>query len=160
MRKVCGLLSVVAALSITLVAFTGLASGAPPDPKNFVAVLGPECPQAENNWRGVAVFHVRDGVVEYRIVVNNVSAPVVAGHIHSLTLLAEQPGTLGVVQDLAATGTGNGLLVTGTFTNPTLVSAMQANPADFYVNLHTDPTQGGCFIPGAVRGPIQAAPPG
>lgn len=156
MKKVCGLLAAVAAVAVTMIAFAGFASGAPPEAKTFVAVLSGECAQAENNWRGVAIFHVTDGTVEYRIVVNNLSAPVIAGHIHSLTLLAQDPASLGIVQDLHATGSGNGVLVTGTFTNPTLVSGMRANPSDYYVNLHTAE----CLIPGAVRGEIRAAPGG
>jgi hypothetical protein len=48
------------------------------------------------------------------------------------------------------------VIAKGTFTNPTLVAGLLAG-AEYYVNLHTAT----CLLPlGAVRGPLEAAPPG
>lgn len=152
MRKLCGLVLVLA----SLVASSGFAGASPPEPKNFVAVLSGECPQADIDWRGVAVFHLNsDGSVDYRVVVNNIDEPVIAGHIHFLPP-GEPRGP--VVQDLGTTGPAehHGVIATGTFTNPALVAGLLAG-ADYYVNLHTAT----CLLPlGAVRGELRGAPPG
>jgi hypothetical protein len=152
MRKLCGL--TVALTSI--LALSGLALASPPEPKNFVAVLSGECPQADENWRGVAVFHLNDnGSINYEVVVNNVDEAIIAGHIHFLPP-GEPRGP--IVQDLMTTGPAehHGVIAEGTFTNPTLVAGLLAG-AEYYVNLHTVT----CLLPlGAVRGPLEEAPPG
>lgn len=150
--KLCGL--TVALMSI--LALSGLALAGPPEPKNFVAVLSGECPQADANWSGVAVFHLNaDGSVDYKVVVNNIDEPVIAGHIHFLP-----PGAPAgpIVQDLVtiAPAEHQGVIAEGTFTNPTLIAGLLAGD-EYYVNLHTET----CLLPlGAVRGPLRAAPPG
>jgi hypothetical protein len=88
-------------------------------------------------------------------VANNIDQPIIAGHIHVLP-----PGDLflGIVQDLGtvAPAEHQGVVAEGTFTNPTLVAGLLAG-AEYYVNLHTET----CFLPlGAVRGPLEASPPG
>ena len=152
MRMLCGLTVVLAAI-LTL---SGLASARPPEPKNFVAVLSGECSQADTNWRGVAVFHLNDdGSTDYKVVVNNVDEAIIAGHIHFLPP-GEPRGP--IVQDLMTTGPAehHGVIAEGTFINPALVDGLFAG-AHYYVNLHTAT----CLLPlGAVRGPLQAAPPG
>jgi len=49
------------------------------------------------------------------------------------------PGTPGpIVQPLALTpGKEHGVIGSGTFTNPALLTAMQANPGAYYVNVHS-----------------------
>jgi hypothetical protein len=152
MRKLCGL--IVALTSI--LALSGLAFASPPDAKNFVAVLSGECPQAAENWRGVAVFHLNnDGSIDYKVVVNNVDEAIIAGHIHFLPP-GEPRGP--IVEDLMTTASAehHGVIAEGTFTNPTLVAGLLAG-AEYYVNLHTVT----CLLPlGAVRGPLEEAPPG
>ena len=151
-KRLCGTFIVVA-LAFGLAGFAGAAA---PQPKTFVAVLSGECPQADDNWRGVAVFHVLDdGSVRYKIVANNVDEALIAGHIHVLP-----PGATSgpVVQDLGVTAPAgaHGVVTRGTFTNPTLLAGLLAGN-DYYVNLHTTT----CLLPlGAIRGPLKGTPPG
>lgn len=151
MKKLCGIL-----VSIISLAAAGIAGAAAPEPKTFVAVLSGECPQADANWGGVAVFHLaEDGTVSYKIIANNIDEPLIAGHIHFLPPGAERGP---VVQDLgvSAPADAHGIVAEGTFTNPDLVAGILAG-GEYYVNLHTET----CFLPlGAVRGPLQTAPPG
>jgi hypothetical protein len=152
MKRFCG--TFIAGV-VALVA-AGTAAAAAPEPTTFVAVLSGECPQAGANWRGVAVFHLGDdGVVSYTVVANNIDEALIAGHIHFLP-----PGATSgpVVQDLGVTAPAEaqGIVAEGTFTNPALVAGLLAG-SDYYVNLHTTT----CLLPlGAVRGPLEAAPPG
>jgi hypothetical protein len=141
-------------------AAAAVAFGAPP-PKTFVAVLSadeevPPCAPTTNASRGVAVFHVRNqatGAVAYKVVANNLPGDIIAAHIH-----IAPKGTAGpVVQPLALTpGEENGVVGRGTFTNPALVAALQANPQAYYVNVHS--TVCGA---GAIRGQLgEHGPPG
>jgi hypothetical protein len=152
MRILCGIF-IVAALALVP---AGLAGAAAPEPKNFVAVLRGECPQAQSNWRGVAIFHLTtSGTVRYKVIANNIDEPLIAGHIHFLPPGAERGP---VVQDLhvMAPAEAHGVVATGTFANPALVAGLFAGN-NYYVNLHTET----CFLPlGAVRGPLRAAPHG
>lgn len=152
MKRLCG---VFIALALALI-LAGLAGATAPEPKTFVAVLSGECPQADNDWRGLAIFHLGDdGTVVYKVIANNIDEALIAGHIHFLPP-GEPRGP--VVQDLGVTAPAeaNGVVAEGTFTNPTLVAGLLAGN-DYYVNLHTQT----CFLPlGAVRGPLQPAPPG
>ena len=113
-----------------------------PAAKTFVAVLTaedevPPCAPAGNDARGVAVFHVLDqatGLVSYKLVANNIPGNTTAAHIH----LAPKGTPGGVVQPLPFTpGAEQGVIGEGTFTNPALLAAMQANPQNYYVNVHS-----------------------
>lgn len=151
-NRLCGtFIAFVLALAVA-----GFAGAAAPQPKTFVAVLSGECPQAENNWRGVAVFHLsNDGSIRYKVIASGIDEPLIAGHIHFLPP-GEPRGP--VVQDLNVTAPAeaHGIVAQGTFTNSTLVAGLLAGN-DYYVNLHTAT----CFLPlGAVRGPLKGAPPG
>jgi hypothetical protein len=130
-------------LALTLSIAAPVASAAPPPPKTFVAVLSadeevPPCAPATNASRGVAVFHVRDqatGTVDYKLVANNLPGTPRAAHIHIAPKGVAGP----VVQPLALMpGEENGVIGSGTFTNPVLVAALQANPQAYYVNVHSD----------------------
>jgi hypothetical protein len=132
----------VAAAALTFAAM-GIAASADVSARTtFVAVLTadeevPHCAAATNASRGLAVFHVTDaatGTVEFTLVANNLPGTPVAAHIH----IAPR-GTAGpVVQSLAPTpGEENGVIKKGSFTNPALVAAMQANPSAYYVNVHS-----------------------
>ena len=141
-----------ACLATLAVATVALAE--PPAPKTFVAVLTAEdevplCVPAGNDARGVAVFHVLDeatGLVSYKLVANNIPGDTTAAHIH----LAPKGSPGGVVQPLPFTpGAEQGVIGEGTFTNPALLAAIQANPQNYYVNVHSS----SCG-PGVIRGQL------
>jgi CHRD domain len=157
MRKLAAVATVAA---VALVMSTGVGSAAP-EPKTFVAVMSaadevPLCAQADNSARGVAVFHVVDeatGLVSYKVVANNLPGDIVAAHIH-----IAPPGVPGpILQPLALTpGAENGVIGAGTFTNKSLLDAMQANPQDYYVNVHSS-----VCLSGVIRGQLgDHGPPG
>lgn len=125
-----------------------------PPPTTFVAVLSaaeevPTCVPAGNESRGLAIFQVRDaatGMVEFKLVANNLPETPVAAHIH-----VGPAGVAGpVVQPLGVTpGEENGVIKEGSFMNPALVAALQADPQAYYVNVHTNVCPAG-----AIRGQL------
>ena len=141
-----GWLLVLLALVALLVA---PAAGADqPAPTTFVAVLSagaevPHCAAATNAARGVAIFHVVDeatGTVEYKIVANNLPGTPFASHIHLAPTGSPGP----IIQPLALMpGAENGVIGEGTFTNPTLLAALRADPQAYYVNVHTEVCRSG-----------------
>jgi hypothetical protein len=154
------LYAVLGILAVALVA-VGVAVADAPPPKTFVAPLDtaqevPGCPQAGNEARGLAIFHVVDqatGTVEFKIVANNLPGVIVAAHIH----LAPSGVAGPVVQPTPPTpGAENGVIAEGSFSNPALLAAMQADPQAYYVNVHTN-----ICPPGAIRGQLgEQGPPG
>lgn len=152
-------------LSVVLVAAVGsvlmsapIALAEKPPAKTFVAVLSadeevPPCAPATNAARGVARFDVRDeasGTVEFKLVANNLPGDILAAHIHVAPKGVAGP----IVQGLTLTpGAENGVIATGTFSNAALVSAIRANPDNYYVNVHTGPPGVGC-PPGVIRGQL------
>jgi hypothetical protein len=127
-----------------------------PPAKNFAAVMSadqevPHCDPATNAARGVAKFHVTDaatGTVEYKVVANNLPGDVTAAHIHVGPPGVATPGN--IVQPLALDpGAENGVIGRGTFTNPTLVAQIQADPHNYYVNVHST-----MCPPGVIRGQL------
>ena len=151
MKKLFATLGVIA---VSAVAVVSVAGADQPPAKTFVAVLSAEeevplCEPATNAARGVAVFHVRDeATVDFKVVANNLPGDVSAAHIHR-----ERPGVPGpIVQGLTLTGTENGVVATDTFTNAGLVADIQADPNNFYVNVHSD-GPGGCPT-GVIRGQL------
>lgn len=154
MKKFVG---VVAMIAVGLLGAAS-AAGAQPPAKSFVAVLNaaeevPLCPTATNASRGVATFHVRDeatGTVDYKVVSNNLPGSVLAAHIHEQVTGVAGP----IVQGLdVVLGAGNGVIGRGTFVNPGLVDDIRADPAGFYVNVHTQPAGVGCPS-GVIRGQL------
>jgi CHRD domain len=147
------LIAAFAACLATLFAAT-VALAEAPAPTTFVAVLTAEdevplCAPAGNEARGVVVFHVLDeatGLVSYKLVANNLPGNITAAHIH----LAPKGTPGGVVQPLPLTpGAENGVIGEGTFTNPTLLAAIRANPQNYYVNVHST-----VCGPGVIRGQL------
>jgi len=143
----------VTAAVLTFAAFTNVASADKPAATTFIAVLssGEEtgvCAGISDSARGVAVFHVTDeatGTVEWNLVANNLPGSTSAAHIHRAVAGIAGP----VVQPLPVTaGAENGVIATGSFSNPALLAAMRANPANYYVNVHTTPDCPG----GVIRG--------
>lgn len=122
----------------------GITASAGARPRNtFVVVLDadnevPHCNAATNAARGVAVFHVTDeagGTVEWKLVANNLPGTPTAAHIH----VAPKGSAGPVVQPLPPTpGAENGVIGEGAFTNKALLTAIRANPANYYVNVHSN----------------------
>jgi hypothetical protein len=136
-------LSSVLVLAALTLAAAAVAFGAKPPAKSFVAVLTsgeevPNCAAATNAARGNFVAMVTDeatGTVEWMLIANNLPGDIVAAHIH----LAPKGVAGAVVQPLPPTpGAENGVIGSGTFSNPALVAALQANPDGYYVNVHTN----------------------
>ena len=139
MKKFCVLLALVA-LPILLVPTA--ASAGTKAPTKFVVVMKaadevPLCEPATNAARGTATFRITDataGDVKFKLVANNLPGDITAAHIHQAA--KGVPGA--IVQPLALTaGASNGVIGKGTFTNPGLVQALQADPAAYYVNVHS-----------------------
>ena len=129
--------------ALAFAVMTTAASADAPAPTTFVVTLNaadevPLCAPATNAARGVAIFRVTDeatGTVEWRLVANNLPGTTTAAHIH----LAPEGVAGSVVQPLSFTpGAENGVIGTGTFTNPTLLAALRATPESYYVNVHSD----------------------
>ncbi len=147
-------LSAVFVAVVSVLTAVSAAVAAKPAPKTFVAVLTaaeevPPCGPATNAARGVAVFHVVDeatGTVRWKLVANNLPGNTLFAHIH-----VAPPGEPGpIVQGLDfPPGAENGVIGTGTFTNPQLLAAIRANPDNYYVNVHTDVCR-----PGVIRGQL------
>ncbi len=136
-------LSSVLALAAAVLATAAVAFGAQPPASTFVAVLSsdeevPQCAAATNAARGNFVAHVVNeatGTVEWKLVANNLPGNIIAAHIHVAPKGVAGP----VVQPTQPTpGAENGVVGTGTFSNPALVAAIRANPDGYYVNVHTD----------------------
>jgi hypothetical protein len=137
-----------------------MASAAKPPPRTFVAVLDaanevPTCTEATNAARGSVVLHVVDqaaGTVRFKLVANNLPGDIIAAHIH-----IAPKGTPGpIVQPLPPTpGIEHGVIGEGTFTNPDLVAALQADPDAYYVNVHST-----VCMSGVIRGQLGDHGPG
>jgi hypothetical protein len=140
---------------LIFVAMTAVAVADQPAANTFVAVLSSDeetgaCAGISNSARGLAIFHVTDeasGTVSYRIVANNLPGTTSAAHIH-----VGPPGVAGpVVQPLGGVaGNEQGVIATGSFTNPALLAAIRANESAYYVNVHTVPNCPG----GVIRGQL------
>lgn len=135
-----------------------VATGGQPSAASFNAVLTaadevPLCATATNASRGHFSAHVVDattGTVEWKLVANNLPGDIVAAHIHRNPFGVAGP----VIQPLPPTiGAENGVIGTGTFANPDLVADIQANPQNYYVNVHTGPAGVGCPS-GVIRGQL------
>jgi CHRD domain len=146
-----GIVLVLAAAGLVTAA---VALGGQPSATTFVAVLTsdeevPHCAAATNAARGSFVAHVVDeatGKVEWKLVANNLPGNISAAHIH----MAPKGVAGAVVQATPPTpGEENGVVGTGTFSNPALVAAIRANPDSFYVNVHTN-----VCAPGVIRGQL------
>jgi len=144
----------VLALAVAGLVTAAVALAAEPPASTFVAVLSadeevPVCAPATDAARGDFVANVVDeatGTVEWKLVANNLPGNIVAAHIHIAPKGVAGP----IVEPLPPTpGAENGVVGTGTVSNPTLVAAIRANPDGYYVNVHTD-----VCPPGVIRGQL------
>ena len=146
--------AVFVSLVVGVLLTAALASADAPPPTTFVAVLTadqevPLCEPAGSDARGLGIFHVVDqasGTVRWKLVANNLPGDITAAHIHIAP--SGVPGPV-VQPTLPTPGAENGVIGEGTFTNPALLAAMQANPEAYYVNVHTD-----VCGPGVIRGQL------
>jgi len=138
---------------LALVALGGVALADKPAATTFVVVMDSAnetgvCEGISNSARGVAVFHVTNetaGTVEWQIVANNLPGTTIAAHIHLAPAGVAGP----VVQPLpGVAGHEQGVIATGSFSNPALLAAIRANPSLYYVNVHTAPN----CLGGVIRG--------
>ena len=119
----------------------------------FVAQLSPEnevsgCgPGEASGASGVAIIQIDEvtGEISYRVVATNLPGTISGAHIHEG--MAGESGD--VVEPLALTGLNSGLVAAGTASDPALAAEILANPANYYVNVHTTQCPGG-----AVRGQL------
>ena len=131
----------VGVLAVSLIV-AGASGAGQPEAKTFVAVLRPSnevppCTAARNGAGGTFVAHVVNsatGAVRWKLVANNLPGTIIAAHIHQAP-----KGVAGaVVQPTPPTpGVEHGVIGSGTFTNPTVLAGLRANPDGFYVNVHT-----------------------
>jgi hypothetical protein len=111
----------------------------------------PGCPAGvEGGAGGKAVVRIdqETGEITYRVVARRLPGTITGSpgaHIH-----VGAAGVMGpVVEPLQLTGRERGLVATGTATNPALAAAIVANPANYYVNVHTTACPAG-----AIRGQL------
>jgi CHRD domain len=152
------MLKLYAALAAAVLALTLIPGAYSKEPTRttFVAFLSaenevPGCPQGvETGARGVAIVQINEdtGEIKYRVVAVKLPGTIAGSpgaHIH-----VGQAGEAGpVVQPLMLTGRERGLVAAGTATNPALAEAILADPANYYVNVHTT-----VCAEGAVRGQL------
>src|SRR5207253_2264172 len=105
-----------------------------------VALLGTnERPTGDPDGTGNAVIRVRpDNQVCYRLAVQNITLPAVGAHIHKGPATATGP----IVIPFTAPG-ATGTSTACTAADPTLVADLMANPASYYVNVHSTQFPGG-----------------
>ena len=152
------MLKLVAAVAASVLglALSPVASAQERAPTTFVVVLSaanevPGCPAGEESVaRGTAVIHIDEdsGEITYRVIAANLPGTIAGApgaHIH-----AGLAGDMGpVVGPLLLTGLESGVVAAGTATDPALAHAILADPARYYVNVHTTACPGG-----AVRGQL------
>jgi hypothetical protein len=137
-------------------ALSGLAYAQGQAPVTFVAMLSAEnevpgcAPGVESGARGVAIVQIdaETGEISYSVVATKLPGAIAGSpgaHIH-----VGAPGEAGpVVAPLLLTGRERGVIAEGTLTNAALAAAILADPASYYVNVHTT-----VCPDGAVRGQL------
>ena len=144
------------AAALVALALSAVAYAQEQAPTTLVARLSaenevPGCPAGEESGaQGVAIVQIDEetGEITYRVVAFNLPGTIAGGpgaHIH-----VGAAGVMGpVVLPLELTGLESGLVAAGTATDPTLAAAILANPANYYINVHTT-----VCPDGAIRGQL------
>ena len=109
-----------------------------------------EVPPADPDGTGTALITITGTTITYSITVNNITAPI-AQHIHQGAAGVNGPIVVGLPGVWTGSGTGPWTLNGATTTTSAQAAAIIANPAGFYVNVHTNDFPGG-----AVRGQLAA----
>jgi len=111
----------------------------------------PGCsPGVERGASGVAIIQIDEatGAIRYRVVATNLPNTIEGSPgAHIYVGDAGQAGP--IVQHFQLTGLDNGLVAAGTATNEELAAAILADPASYYVNVHTT----ACRL-GTIRGQL------
>jgi hypothetical protein len=149
-------LSAVLAACVLAFALNPVANAQQRAPTTFVTVLSaenevPGCPAGEESGAsGVAIVQINDetGEISYRVVARNLPGTIAGSpgaHIH-----VGAAGEMGpIVEPLQLTGRDTGLVASGTAIDAALAEAILADPANYYVNVHTTVCPGG-----AIRGQL------
>lgn len=128
--------------------------GPTPQPTaNFVTALsgaGEAPANGDPNGGGVALITISGTNVTFTLIVQDLPTPPILAHIHRGLLGSSGP----VLVDFKAPTWNNGLATGTVTTTAEIASEILANPAGFYVNVHTPEFPGG-----ALRGVLNAAPP-
>jgi hypothetical protein len=152
MRKLYAVLAAgLLALALTAVAY---AHGRAPETLRAVLSAENEVPDCEpgvmSGARGKAVVRIAEetGEIVYRVLARNLPGTIAGSpgaHIHFGVAGAAGP----VVAPLELTGRERGLVAKGRVTNAELAAAILADPASYYVNVHTT-----VCPDGAIRGQL------
>ena len=156
MRRTVLMLFMALAAAVPALVLTPAANAQERTRTTFVAHLSaenevPGCPAGvESGASGVAIIQVDSatGEIRSRVVATNLPGTIAGSpgaHIHVGAAGAAGP----VVTGLRLTGLESGLVATGTVTNEDLAAAILADPANYYVNVHTTVCPGG-----SVRGQL------
>jgi hypothetical protein len=144
------------AAALVALALSAVAYAQEQAPTTLVALLSaenevPGCPAGEQSGaQGVAIVQIDEetGEITYRVIAFNLPGTIAGGpgaHIH-----VGEAGEAGpVVLPLELTGLETGLVAAGTETDPTLAEAILADPANYYINVHTT-----VCPEGAIRGQL------
>jgi hypothetical protein len=152
MRKLYTVLTAgLVALALSAVAY---AHGGAPERLRAVLSAENEVPGCEagveSGARGKAIVRIKAeaGEITYRVVAKRLPGTIAGGpgaHIHFGVAGAMGP----VVAPLELTGRERGLVAKGTVTDAALAAAILANPASYYINVHTT-----VCPEGAIRGQL------
>ncbi len=111
-----------------------------------------EVPPGDPDGTGTAIIRLNaaEGLVCFKIVVQNVDLPIVASHIHQAPAGVAGNVVVPFVPLTAVSGSSNSAHAKGCVSaDPSLIRQIQANPAGFYVNTHNK-----AFPAGTVRGQL------
>jgi hypothetical protein len=151
MLKLLRLFVVLAGVAALALVMTPVANAK--ESTTFVVPLSAECRAAvDSGATGYAVIQVdaETGEIKYRVVALNLPGTIAGSpglHIHGP--IDPTTGNGPVAEALQLTGANTGVVAIGTATDPATAAGILANPANFYVNVHTTTCTGG-----AIRGSL------
>jgi CHRD domain-containing protein len=138
----------LAILAVTSVAAAAAATTTGPRPKYFAVMDGSQEVPGPGDPDGFGVAPLRlkakDGMVCFRILVDNIDLPATGAHIHEGDAGVAGPIVV-VLTPPGADGRSRGCVAAA----KSLIRDIRANPGHYYVNVHTSN-----FPAGAIRGQI------